>query len=197
MQVLKISKNNFKEIINKIANSIQNKEILVLPTDTVYGLVGDVSDKKVVEKIFKIKKRSLRKPIPIFIKDIEMAKKLAKINKNQEKFLKHIWPGAVTAVLKRKMTKNKIYGVDKKTIALRIPNYKLINKLLTVINLPLSGTSANISEEPASTKIKEVLEQFKNQKYQPDLVIDAGNLPLHRPSLILDLTVQPPKILRV
>jgi L-threonylcarbamoyladenylate synthase len=58
----------------------------------------------------------------------------------------------------------------------------------------LTGTSANISEKPPSTKIKEVIAQFK--KYQPDLVISAGNLPKSKPSTVLDLTTFPPKILR-
>jgi len=65
-----------------------------------------------------------------------------------------------------------------------------------IINSPLTGTSANISNLPPSTKIKEVLKQFKNQKYQPDLVIDAGNLKKSRPSIVLDLTTSPTKILR-
>ena len=76
--------------------------------------------------------------------------------KSQEKFLKSVWPGKVTVVLKRKKRK-KIYGVDRETIALRIPNYRLINELLRKTELPLTGTSANISGQPAPTKIKEIL----------------------------------------
>jgi L-threonylcarbamoyladenylate synthase len=68
--------------------------------------------------------------------------------------------------------------------------------LLLIINRPLTGTSANISGKSASTKIKEVLKQFKNQKYQPDLVVSAGNLSKSKPSLVIDLTREPPKILR-
>jgi L-threonylcarbamoyladenylate synthase len=60
----------------------------------------------------------------------------------------------------------------------------------------LTGTSANISGKPASTKIKEVLRQLKKQKYKPDLIIDAGNLPKNRPSTVIDLTGKKPKILR-
>ena len=89
----------------------------------------------------------------------------------------------------------RLFG-SKKTIGLRIPNYKLINILLKELNKPLTGTSANISGKPASTKIKEVLKQFENKKHQPDLIIDAGNLPKSLPSTIIDLTKQPPKILR-
>jgi L-threonylcarbamoyladenylate synthase len=169
--------------------------VFIAPTDTVYGLIADVTDKKAVDKIFEIKKRDKKNWIPIFVKDIEMAKEFAIINEEQEKFLKKVWPGEVTAVLKRKAGK-KIYGLDAKTIAIRIPKYNVINKLLLAVGHPLTGTSANISGMPASVKIKEVIEQFKDEKVQPDLIIDAGNLPKNKPSQIVDLTGEKPKILR-
>ena len=112
-----------------------------------------------------------------------MAKKLAEIDFKQEKFLKHAWPGPVTAVFHHKKP------------GIRIPNHKFVLDLVERIG-PLAETSANISGEPASTKIREVLKQFEGQKYQPDFVIDAGNLKKSRPSKVIDLTVWPPKILR-
>lgn len=187
MQILKIKKINLKEIVKLIKQG----KVIVCPTDTVYGLIADVTNKKAVEKVFKIKKRKIKKPIPIFIKDLKTAKKIAEIDKKQEKFLRKVWPGKVTVVLKRKKTKRNLYGVDKKTIALRIPRYRLINTLLRNINQPLTGTSANISDRPATTKIKEVLKQLK-----PDLIIDAGNLKPSKPSKVIDLTSKKTKIIR-
>lgn len=184
------------QIIKTAIRLIKQGKVIVCPTDTVYGLIADVTNKKAVERIFKIKKRLPENSIPIFVKDIKMAERLAKIDKKQEKFLKSVWPGKVTVVLERKKTAKKLYGVDKKTIALRTPKYRLVNELLKRLDFPLVGTSANISGKPPSIKIKEVISQFKGQKYQPDLVIDKGNLPENKPSTILDLTVWPPKILR-
>jgi L-threonylcarbamoyladenylate synthase len=193
MQILKIKQINLKEIVK----SIKQGKVIICPTDTVYGLIADATNKKAVEKIFKIKKRPLKKPIPIFVRNLKQAKKIAKINKEQERFLKSTWPGKVTGVLKIKKTKIKIYGIEKDTIALRIPKYKLVNELLKKTNKPLTGTSANLSGKPPSTKIKEVVSQFKNQKHQPDLIINMGNLRKSKPSTILDLRVFPPKILRI
>jgi L-threonylcarbamoyladenylate synthase len=201
MQILKLNWENFKEIVKITTQSIKEGKVIICPTDTVYGLICDATNKKAVNKIFKIKKRPKNKPLPIFVKDLKTAKKLALINKNQGKFFKKAWPGKITVVLKRKEGKQ-IYGIDKKTIALRVPNYKLVNILLKKLKYPLIGTSANISGKPPLTKIKEVLKQFTlrrgsgQKKYQPDLVIDAGNLPKSRPSLVIDLTKEPPKILR-
>lgn len=182
-------------LITKAAELIKAGKVIICPTDTVYGLVCDATNKKAVEKIFKIKKRPKAKPLPIFISDIKMAKKFAKIDKKQEKFLKKFWPGRVTVVLRRKKIKTKLYGVDEKTIALRIPNYKLVKFLFKKLNRSLVGTSANISGQPASGNPKEVMLQFKDQKYRPDLIIDAGILP-GKPSKVIDLTVSPFKVLR-
>jgi len=192
---IKISSKNFKKVIGETVEVIKMGGVATVPTDTVYGLIADATNEKAVRKIFKIKKRSLKKPIPIFVKDLKMAKSLAIINKNQEKFLKKFWPGKVTVIVKAKNTPHqKWWGVSKdKKIGLRIPNYKLVNILLEKLNFPLTGTSANISGKPGSTKIREVLKQFENQFStrsgggQPDLILDAGNLKPSLLSTVIDL----------
>ena len=176
--------------------AIKQGKVVVCPTDTVYGLLADATQKKAVERLFKIKKRPKGKAVPIFDKDIKTARKLAFIDKEQEKFLKKVWPGKVTVVLKKK-AKIKVFGAAAKTIGLRIPNYKLVNTLLAELNRPLTGTSANISGKPASTKIQEVITQFTKRSIKPDLVIDAGNLKKSKPSTVIDLTKKKPKILRL
>lgn len=184
--------------IEKVLAIFKKGGVIICPTDTVYGLVADAVNKKAVEKIFKIKKRDNKKAIPIFVKDIKAAKKLAFIDKKQEKILNKYWPGKFTFILERKQDCGlpKILFGDKKTIALRIPDYKLVKDLLKKLKKPLTGTSANISGKPASTKIREVLKQFEKNKIKPDLIIDAGNLPKNRPSKVIDLTKGEPKVLR-
>jgi len=177
-----------KPDLQKAIRAIKNGKVLVCPTDTVYGLICDAKKQKAVSKLFRIKKRPRSKPIPIFVKDIKMAKKLAYVDQKQEDFLKNVWPGKITAILKKRSGRGKI--------GLRIPNHKFVLHLVEHTNRPLTGTSANISGRPALTKIRKVIKQFKNQKYQPDLVIDAGNLPPSKPSTVIDLTIWPPKILR-
>jgi len=186
------------ETVSRIAKELEKGKVIICPTDTVYGLIADATNKKAVEKLFKIKKRPKNKPLPIFVRDLKIAKELVKINQKQEKFLKKAWPGRVTAVLKRKAgrARRKLYGVDDKTIALRIPNYKLVLDLLKKINKPLTGTSANVSDKVVSNNIEVILKQFEDKNSQPDLIIDAGILPRSKPSIVIDLTKKPPKILR-
>lgn len=188
MKILKISFENQKSALKQAVLIIKKGGVVICPTDTVYGLIADVENKTAVRKIFKIKKRLYKKPLPVFIKDLKTAKSLADINKKQEKILKEFWPGKLTAVLKAKSFKlpEGIVSKDKK-IGLRMPKYKLLNLLLGKLNSPLAETSANISGKKASTNIKEVLRQFKNGKYQPDLVLDAGNLKKSLPSTVIDM----------
>jgi len=185
MERLKISSKNLNLVINKVIKVIKKGGVIVCPTDTVYGLIADAMNKKAVKKVFQIKKRTFQKPIPVFVKNLRMAKSLAVINKKQEKFLEKFWPGKITAILRAKEKLPK--GILKNgKIGLRIPNYKLLNILLEKLNFPLTGTSANISGRPASTKIKKILNQLENQKHKPDLILDAADLKPSLPSTVID-----------
>jgi len=182
-------------MIDKIAEELKKGKVVALPTDTVYGLIADATDKKAVEKVFKIKKRKKDKPLPFFINSLEMANDFATMDKKQKRFLKSVWPGKTTIVLNRRK-KGKLYGAGKKTIALRIPKNKLILGLIKKIGNPLTATSANISGKFFATSAKEVLKQFQGNKYQPDLIINSGKLKSAKPSKIIDLTGPKIKILR-
>ena len=182
-----LTPDNFEEILKEAARSLRKGNVLACPTDTVYGFVADATNAKAVRKIFRIKGREKGKPIPIFVKDIAMAKSLAKIGKSQESFLKKVWPGKVTVVLESKNKLSKELGTAK-TIGLRQPKYKFLNLLLEVYGKPLTGTSANLSGTPSLSDSKEIITQFQNRKYKPDLVLDAGVLRKSKPSKVVDIT---------
>ena len=91
-----------KESLEKSVEMIRKGCIIICPTDTVYGFLADATNKKAVEKIYKIKKRQKYKPLPVFIKDFKMAKDLAEIDEKQEKLIKKKWPGKYTFILELK-----------------------------------------------------------------------------------------------
>ncbi|MDD5011847.1 MAG: L-threonylcarbamoyladenylate synthase, partial [Phycisphaerae bacterium] len=163
----------------------------IFPTDTVYGFLADATNKKAVEKIYKIKKRPKSKPLAVFVKDLKMAKEMAEIDVRQEKILKAKWPGKFTFIFQRKFPEvgppEKLYGLDKKTIALRIPKYKFLNDLLNKINKPLAQTSVNISGQPLLTKISDII-KIIGRSDLPIIIVDAGDLKNDKPSTIIDLT---------
>jgi len=189
MQVAKPS----KQILNKVVFALEKRRVVICSTDTVYGFLADASNKKAVEKIYKIKKRPRSKPLAVFVKDLKMAKELAEIDEEQEKMLKKYWPGEYTFILKRKK-EIRLFDRAKNTIALRIPKYKFLNDLLKKINKPLAQTSVNISGQEPLIKSEKIIKQF--QKTEDLLFIDAGNLPKKKPSAIMDLTKDNIKILR-
>ena len=127
--------------------------------------------------------------------NLEMASKFASMDKKQKSFLKSVWPGRITVVLKRRKGR-RLYGADKKTIALRIPKNKLILELIRKVGNPLTATSANVSGKPPAKCVKDILKQFQNGKYQPDTIVDAGISKSAKPSTIIDLTGSKIKILR-
>lgn len=184
--------------IKKAIKVIKGGGVVVCPTETVYGLLADATNNEAVERVFRIKKRPRTKAIAVFVRSIKEARKFAFVNLKQEEFLKKVWPGKVTVILKRRPNcglSQRLFA-NKKVIGLRISSNKLVNELVKKINKPLTTTSANISGEPASTKIKEVLKQFEREKNKPDLIIDTGNLPKNKPSRVIDLTKDKIKILR-
>jgi L-threonylcarbamoyladenylate synthase len=191
----KKSSREYSLFLKKLVVSLKRGQVLILPTDTVYDLVALAKNKEAVEKIFKIKKRLKTNPLPIFVENLAAAKKIAVVNQKQARFLREVWPGKVTVVLKRK-TKRGLYGLAEKTIALRLPKYKLVNDLLSKIKLPLVATSANLSDWPATGKIREVLRQLQSGEIKPDLVVDAGNLEPAKPSSVIDLSGKIVKVLR-
>lgn len=82
------------------------------------------------------------------------------------------------------------------TIGVRVPNSKLCNALSKVLGLPYTVTSANISGMPTAYTVQEIIEQFKNAKYKPDLILDGGDLERVKVSTIVNLTGKDIKILR-
>lgn len=187
-----------RDVDKKIIRFLNRGQVVVCPTDTVYGLLADATNEKTVKRVFKIKERSKSKAIPVFVRDIEMAKKIAIIDKHQEHFLKEVWPGKITVILKRKQRcglSKDLFG-RRGTIALRIPDHKLVKEILVKFKKPLTGTSANLSGRGSIIKIKDVFEQFEEEEIKPDLIIDAGNLPQSSSSILIDLTKRKPEILR-
>jgi L-threonylcarbamoyladenylate synthase len=189
MEIIEVDLENLdKKIIKKAAHIIKNGGVVIVPTDTVYGLIADARNESAVRKIFEIKNRVFTKPIGVFVGDIRMAKKYVKIKKEQENLLK----SANTFVLpirKKLPFQNNALGV-------RIPKSGLILEITRALDFPLVQTSANISGESLTNDIEKIIKTFRDRKVQPDLILNAGILLKRKASKVIDLTGKKPKILR-
>lgn len=198
MQTLGVSPENPKdEIIERTIRTLKQGGSVIYPTDTVYGLGVNALDERAVRRLFKIKERPPKKAVPIIVRDIEMAKKVAFFDKKKEKILRAVWPGQVTVVLPKREILPAVLTGGEWTVGTRIPDYRFTEILMEKLEFPITTTSANISGNPPSGNIDEVLEQFKSKALKPDLVLDVGNLPESKPSTVLDLTSSRAKILRI
>ena len=151
-KIIKYSRNS----IRLLKQSLEDGNIIAVPTDTVYGLIADAYNEKAVNKIFKTKLRPKKLPLIIFVSSIEEAKKIGHFSKYDELLAKAFWPGDLTLIVKRKS--NKIFYGHKSstTVGIRIPNHKALLNLLIETKKPLASTSANSHKEKAPKNIKEL-----------------------------------------
>ncbi len=147
----------------KIVKLLQEGAVGVMPTDTIYGILGRAQDPKVVNRIFKIKKRSSAKPFIILISEIDEVKLFGvKLSPKQRKFLKKLWPGKVSVVLPRK----------KSGIAFRIPKNKNLLQILRKTG-PLVAPSANPEGLPPAISMASARRYFGNKV---DFYVPGGKL---------------------
>lgn len=188
MEVLKLD-SDIEKKIKRAAQIIKSGGVVVYPTDTLYGMGCNALSVRAVKKVFKAKQRRADKPLPIAVDSVRMMKKYAVVDSKAEALARKFLPGALTIVLKKKKLPN-ILTAGSDTVGVRIPANEVALKLIKRAGVPITATSANVSEEIPPVSADEVLD-FKGI----DLILDAGKLGARAPSTVLDLTGRP-KILR-
>lgn len=198
MKIIKIDLNkNYDEAIEEACRILRLGGVIVYPTDTVYGLGANACDNLAVDQVFKIKKRSYTKPLPVLARNLDWVKELVYIDVRNRKIVESLWPGTVTAVLPKRGHLSSLVAAKGFSVGVRIADFPFIDRLLGKFGFPLTATSANISGEEATNNIDKVIARFISADRRPNLVLDAGILPKSQPSTVLDLTGDRPKILRV
>ncbi|MEW6408397.1 MAG: L-threonylcarbamoyladenylate synthase [Patescibacteria group bacterium] len=197
MQILKLNSLSFeKSKIVQIVKFLKSNKIVVLPTDTCYGIMGKATDREVVRKIFKIKGRAFKKPLSCIFWDIKMIKRFAKVDWQNEKLMRKFLPGPVTFILPKKNLPD-ILTAGQKFVGVRIPKNKIIAAVMARLNFPITATSANISGKKEPYSAFDILVQYKNRKFQPDLIVDAGKLRKVKPSTVVKIENSQVRILRL
>jgi L-threonylcarbamoyladenylate synthase len=168
--------------------------ILVYPTDTIYGIGCDPYNDISVQRIFKIKARSKKKPLPILAGRLEDVEKIVSLGKIGMLLARMYWPGALTIVslLKDNNISSQLTS-EKRSVGVRIPNNKCILQLLRECKY-IVGTSANVSGEKPP---KSAIEVISSSLHQFDALLDGGPVDKGIESTIVDI-VDPtaPKIIR-
>lgn len=181
-----------RDALRRVLSIIQKGGTVVVPTDTVYGIIADARDERAMEKIFRMKARSYEKPLSLFVGSVERAREYAVVPERAGVFLERVWPGAVTVVLR---IKDKGLRIKGDTIGMRAPAHTFLLELLRQFGFPLAQTSANISGKPAARSFADTLRYFDIPGDQPDVAVDGGAMP-GVASTVVDLTGGLPRILR-
>lgn len=198
MDVLHLTENNEEAVVKHVVSLLKRGGVVAAPTDTVYGLIADALREAAVKKVFRIKARSHAKALPVFVRDVEMAKHYAYVERELMGLLEELWPGQTTVVLRKRERLPDFVTGGAKTVGLRIPDYPFVSAVLARFPNPLIGTSANLSGSEPAQSATEIQSTFAKHVPRPELIIDGGRLPLSPASTVLDLTnPKNPKILRM
>jgi L-threonylcarbamoyladenylate synthase len=197
MKTIKLTKNNLKKTALLTKEALLKDGLVVVPSDTVYGLASRADSSKAVSKIFDFKGRRLGKGISVFLKDQAEIKKYAQLNPPQEEIIKSLLPGPFTIILP---SKHKLApGLEPRdnSLGIRIINHSFLNELLSLVKFPITATSANLSGRQPHHSIKALLNTLSQKKKDLlSLVVDAGPLPRIPPSTVIRLTDEKIKVLR-
>jgi L-threonylcarbamoyladenylate synthase len=171
-----------QEVLDNAVGVLAGGGVVLFPTETVYGLGGDGSNPAVIERIYRIKKRSGEKPLVRLIADQGEVRSLLS-GEGQIRLLNRYWPGPLTVILPTDGGKTRGY---------RIPGHDFIRRIIEKSGVDMVATSANRSGELAITDGVTARQEFGGRV---DLIIDGGEVS-GTASTVLDLSVSPPMILR-
>jgi len=180
--------------INKAADCVKQGGLIVFPTWCFYGIGADAFHEKAVNRVFQIKERTYAKPLLILIKGKESLKKyVLDVPESAKILMDRFWPGKLTLVFHSNDTIPEYLTSGTGKIGIRVPENRIARALLSCLDHPLTGTSANISGISGCSDIKTL---DINIRDNVDLVLDSGKLKGKKGSTVVDITCDPPIILR-
>ncbi|MFY8068610.1 MAG: L-threonylcarbamoyladenylate synthase [Flavobacterium sp.] len=154
-------------------NILEKEGLVAIPTETVYGLAGNIYSIKAIDNIFKTKNRPANNPLIVHIDSYEkLADLVEEIPEKAKKLAEVFWPGSLTLVLKKKKSVPYTITAGKETVAVRIPNHPLTLELLKQLDFPLAAPSANPFGSISPTSAQHVIDYFKDTL---EMVLDGGN----------------------
>jgi L-threonylcarbamoyladenylate synthase len=194
-KILKAGADNSEErILTQAAEILANGGIIAYPTETFYGLGADATNEKAIQKIFTVKGRNFKNPISLIIGQTDDIYPLVQdVPEIAQKLMAAFWPGALTIVFQasNKISPLLTAGTDK--IGIRLSSHPGAQAIAQRLGRPLTATSANLSGAPECTQVSEVAEQIGDKI---DAIVDLGQTTGDKVSTIIDVTCDPPVILR-
>jgi len=194
-EVLKIDRQRPDESLIAEASSILRAGgVVAYPTETFYGLGADGQIEDAIKKIFLIKGRNFKNPISVIIGNANDARGLVEeIPEFALHLMEKFWPGALTIIFKASPDVSPLLTAGTGKIGIRLSSHPVATALANKLGHPITATSANLSGKHECTSADEVIQGIGDQI---DAVMDGGQTPGGSGSTIIDVTTDPPVILR-
>jgi L-threonylcarbamoyladenylate synthase len=182
------------DAIEAAAATLRAGELVIFPTETVYGLGACGLDAEAVAEIYRVKERPPEKGLILHVGAPEHVTAVARdVGPLAQALMGRFFPGPVTLVLSARDVVPAIVTAGGDTVAVRMPDHPVALALIRACGFPVAAPSANRSGEPPPRTVEEALRSLEGRV---GLALDAGPCPLGTPSTIVDLTADPPRILR-
>ncbi|MDR2564573.1 MAG: threonylcarbamoyl-AMP synthase [Bifidobacteriaceae bacterium] len=179
--------------LSDAAAAVARGELIVIPTDTVYGLGANPFDAAATARLFAAKARPTDMPLPVLVADLAAARTLAaEWPQAAERLAQAFWPGPLTIIVAAAPSAGLRLGGSGRTVGLRQPDHPTALALLKATG-PLAVTSANRSGEPPATTAADAVRQLGPAVA---VCVDAGRAPGEVPSTVVDLSGPEPLVLR-
>jgi L-threonylcarbamoyladenylate synthase len=180
--------------IARAAECLRNGGLVAFPTETVYGLGVNALSRPAVQRLFAAKQRPVTDPLIVHVTAIEsLAPLVMRVPEQARVLARHFWPGPLTLVLIRSAQVPDEVTAGLPSVAVRVPLHPVARALIEAAAVPVAAPSANLFSRPSPTEASHVLADLDGRI---DLIVDAGPTTIGVESTVLDLTTDPPKILR-
>jgi len=184
----------FTTAVKRAAELLRAGEVVALPTETVYGLAANALDARAVAKIYEIKGRPAHNPIIVHVADHAQARSCVTVwPEAAEQLARSFWPGPLTLVLPRASSIPDIVTAGGATVGVRWPSHPFMQAVIRACSFPLAAPSANLSNAISPTNAEHVRKQLSRKL---SLIVDGGQSQVGIESTVIDLTAQPPCVLR-
>jgi L-threonylcarbamoyladenylate synthase len=184
----------FAAAVRRAAELLRAGEVVALPTETVYGLAANALDPQAVAKIYTLKGRPAHNPIIVHVDGLEMARRCVREwPATVEHLAGAFWPGPLTVVLPRATTIPDLVTAGGDTVGVRWPQHPFMRAVIRECGFPLAAPSANLSNRLSPTNAEHVRRQLGDRLR---LIVDGGDSNVGIESTVVDLTANPPRVLR-
>jgi L-threonylcarbamoyladenylate synthase len=190
------SEQELEQVIKKAATILLEGGVIVYPTDTVYGLGADATNRDAVRRVVQAKQRDPEKPMLVMVRDLTMVESMAELTSLARALAEAFLPGPLSLQLEKTQHAPEAPIGDGFSIGIRMPKNRFCRSLAEQFDMPITSTSVNRAGEAQPRTLDAMLAALGDQAKNIDLVIDAGTLPESLPSTLVDARGEKAIILR-